>query len=91
VGTNYVGLVGGKVTISSAAEGTPFDAVAMLHPAYVPNLLVTLCFGFEPFHRMLSVSDAQKLTIPIAIYISNDEPIDEVRFSSSTLVPFLSI
>lgn len=28
--------------------------------------------------RMLSVDDAQKLTIPLAIYISKDEPLDEV-------------
>lgn len=28
---------------------------------------------------MLSVEDAQKLTVPLAIYISKDEPIDEVR------------
>lgn len=27
---------------------------------------------------MLSVDDAQKLTIPLAIYISKDEPLDEV-------------
>ena len=28
--------------------------------------------------RMLSAEDAQKLSIPLAIYISNDEPLDEV-------------
>lgn len=27
---------------------------------------------------MISVADAEKLTVPIAIYISKDEPIDEV-------------
>ena len=27
---------------------------------------------------MLSAEDAQKLSIPLAIYISNDEPLDEV-------------
>lgn len=27
---------------------------------------------------MLSAEDAQKLTIPLAIYISKDEPLDEV-------------
>jgi len=50
---------GGKVAICSGGEGTPFDAVAMLHPA------------------MLSVDDADKLTVPIAIYPSKDEPIEE--------------
>ncbi|KAG6885718.1 hypothetical protein C0993_010891 [Termitomyces sp. T159_Od127] len=28
---------------------------------------------------MLSVADAEKLTVPLAIYISKDEPFDEYR------------
>ncbi|KAG6837888.1 hypothetical protein H0H93_013041 [Arthromyces matolae] len=50
---------GGKVTISSGGASTPFDAVALVHPA------------------MLSVADAEKLTVPLGIYISKDEPIKE--------------
>jgi len=50
---------GGKVTISSAGDGTPFSSAAIVHPA------------------MLSADDARKLTVPLAIYISKDEPIDE--------------
>ncbi|KAH8835855.1 hypothetical protein DL96DRAFT_1575833 [Flagelloscypha sp. PMI_526] len=50
---------GGKVTIVASAEGTPFDATAIVHPA------------------MLSPSDAEKITIPFAMYISKDEPIEE--------------
>lgn len=29
--------------------------------------------------RMLSAADAEKLLVPIAIYASKDEPLDEVR------------
>ncbi|KIY43379.1 dienelactone hydrolase [Fistulina hepatica ATCC 64428] len=47
---------GGKVTMISGAESTPFDAVSIVHPA------------------MLSVQDAEKLTVPLAIYPSHDEP-----------------
>ncbi|KAG5729789.1 hypothetical protein E4T56_gene984 [Termitomyces sp. T112] len=50
---------GGKVTLSSGTLSTPFDAVAIVHPA------------------MLSVADAEKLTVPLGIYISQDEPVDE--------------
>ncbi|KAG6891405.1 hypothetical protein C0992_007629 [Termitomyces sp. T32_za158] len=51
---------GGKVTLSAGASFTPFDAVAIVHPA------------------MLSATDAEKLTVPLGIYISKDEPLDEV-------------
>ncbi|RDB29046.1 putative AIM2 family protein C30D10.14 [Hypsizygus marmoreus] len=50
---------GGKVTLSAGGASTPFDSVAIVHPA------------------MLSHADAEKLTVPLAIYISKDEPIDE--------------
>jgi len=50
---------GGKVTVAAGGEDTPFDAVAIVHPA------------------MLSVDDAKNLTVPLAIYISKDEPVDE--------------
>lgn len=63
-GASFIGAYGfcwgGKVTISSAAAGSPFDATAIVHPA------------------MLSVEDAEKVTGPFAIYISKDEPVDEV-------------
>ncbi|KAG6919574.1 hypothetical protein DXG01_004237 [Tephrocybe rancida] len=52
-------LVGGKVTISAGGPFTPYDAVAVIHPA------------------MLSATDADKLTIPLGIYISKDESSDE--------------
>jgi len=50
---------GGKVTLNAGGQGTPFDGVAIVHPA------------------MLSDEDAQKLTVPLAIFPSNDEPKDE--------------
>ncbi|TRM60163.1 hypothetical protein BD626DRAFT_505685 [Schizophyllum amplum] len=50
---------GGKVVISAGGEGTPLDAVSIVHPA------------------MLSAEDASKLTIPLGIYPSNDEPKEE--------------
>ncbi|EEB91195.1 hypothetical protein MPER_10485, partial [Moniliophthora perniciosa FA553] len=50
---------GGKVTVSSGDENTPFDAVSIVHPA------------------MLSAEDASKLSVPLAIYVSKDEPVDE--------------
>ncbi|KAG6891087.1 hypothetical protein C0995_014177 [Termitomyces sp. Mi166 len=52
---------GGKVTLSAGASSTPFDAVAIVHPA------------------MLSAADAEKLTVPLGIYISKDEPVDEYK------------
>jgi len=33
---------------------------------------------FTGLHRMLSVDDSEKLTIPLAIYVSKDEPLSEV-------------
>jgi hypothetical protein len=36
---------------------------------------------------MLSVEDAHKLTVPLAIYISKDEPVDEVNDLASN--PYL--
>ncbi|PFH54747.1 hypothetical protein AMATHDRAFT_135249 [Amanita thiersii Skay4041] len=50
---------GGKVTLVSGGENTPFSSVAIVHPA------------------MLSADDAKKLTVPLGIYISKDEPISE--------------
>jgi dienelactone hydrolase len=66
---------GGKVAVCSGGEGTPFDAISIVHPA------------------MLSVDDAQKLTVPFAIYISNDEPIDEFNRIVETISqrPFASM
>ncbi|KAF9023417.1 hypothetical protein BDZ89DRAFT_1102696 [Hymenopellis radicata] len=62
-GSKRVGVYGmcwgGKVAVSSGGESTPFDAVAILHPA------------------MLSVDDASKLTVPLGMYVSGDEPVDE--------------
>ncbi|KAI4523075.1 hypothetical protein K525DRAFT_255012 [Schizophyllum commune Loenen D] len=50
---------GGKVVISAGGEGTPLDAVSIVHPA------------------MLSADDASKLTVPLGIYPSKDEPKEE--------------
>lgn len=52
---------GGKVSISAGGAATPFDSVAIVHPA------------------MLSPADAEKLTVPLGIYISNDEPVEEYK------------
>ncbi|KAF7971838.1 hypothetical protein HWV62_19855 [Athelia sp. TMB] len=54
---------GAKICISAGAEGTPLSSVAMVHPAQV----------------MLSAEDAEKLTVPLAMYISKDESADEAR------------
>jgi hypothetical protein len=42
--------------------------------------MVLICFSrFTRIdRRMLSVDDANKLTVPLGIYISKDEPVDEV-------------
>jgi hypothetical protein len=40
---------------------------------------------------MLSAGDAEKLTIPLSIYASNDEPEDEVRKLTSTTPSPLNI
>ncbi|KAM6498371.1 Alpha/Beta hydrolase fold [Amanita muscaria] len=62
-GRKKIGLYGfcwgGKVTVVSGRENTPFSSVAIVHPA------------------MLSAEDAQKLTVPLAIYISKDESLEE--------------
>ncbi|KAG6812066.1 hypothetical protein H0H92_004597 [Tricholoma furcatifolium] len=62
-GAKHIGVYGfcwgGKVTISAGGASTPFDAVAIVHPA------------------MLSAADAEKLTVPLAIYPSKDEPVTE--------------
>ncbi|PSS37124.1 hypothetical protein PHLCEN_2v997 [Hermanssonia centrifuga] len=51
---------GGKVSIvAGTQEGTPFDAVSIIHPA------------------MLSVDDAEKLNVPLGMFISNDESKEE--------------
>jgi len=50
---------GGKVTICAGGNSTPFNSVAMIHPA------------------MLSSNDAEKLTVPIGVYISKDESVEE--------------
>ncbi|KAF8640655.1 hypothetical protein AX17_000312 [Amanita inopinata Kibby_2008] len=62
-GKNKIGVYGfcwgGKVTLASGGHNTPFNSVAIVHPA------------------MLSAEDARKLTVPLAIYISKDESMDE--------------
>ncbi|KAI0724185.1 hypothetical protein C8T65DRAFT_625701 [Cerioporus squamosus] len=65
-GVEFVGLYGycwgGKVTIlSGSKEGTPFGAVASIHPA------------------MLAHGDVTNLNIPLGLYPSNDEPVDETK------------
>ena len=48
-------------------------------PPSVGRLTQGLKYCITDLHRMLSVDDSEKLTIPLAIYVSKDEPLNEVR------------
>jgi len=65
VGAKKIGVYGfcwgGKVAISAGGPSTPFDAISIIHPAF------------------LSAPDAEKLTLPLGLYISNDESSQEYQ------------
>jgi hypothetical protein len=73
------------VAIGVGSETSLFNAVSMVHPAYAsipPSWGILFFFLFQltsyPICRMLSVDDATKLAMPVAVYISKDEDQEEV-------------
>jgi len=58
------------------------------HPPSVGRSIQGLKYRITDLDRMLSIDDSEKLTIPLAIYVSKDEPLNEVRWLLSQYCMF---
>ena len=65
--------------LAGSNESTPFGAAAAVHTAYV--CITFACTArLTSIYSMLSHNDVTNITIPLGLYPSQDEPVDEVSY-----------